>query len=53
MQKNSWLYSDIFLKRAFAIRGYYTVASLIIAAAVFGVVLILGVAAGAIGTALS
>ena len=31
MQQNSWLYSDSFLKRAFAIWGHVTVASLIIA----------------------
>lgn len=30
MQKDSWLYSDSFLKRAFAVWGYNFVASLII-----------------------
>ncbi|NOS68264.1 MAG: hypothetical protein HOO67_07985 [Candidatus Peribacteraceae bacterium] len=30
MQKNSWLYSDSFLKRAFAIWGHAAVAHLII-----------------------
>jgi hypothetical protein len=30
MKKDSWLYSDSFLKRAFAIYGYNLVASLII-----------------------
>ena len=31
MKKDSWLYSDSFLKRAFAIYGYNMVASLMIA----------------------
>ncbi len=31
MKKDSWLYSDSFLKRAFAIYGYNLVASIIIA----------------------
>ncbi len=31
MQKDSWLYSDTFLKRAFAIWGHYFVANIIIA----------------------
>ena len=31
MKKDSWLYSDSFMKRAFAIYGYNLVASLIIA----------------------
>lgn len=31
MKQDSWLYSDSFIKRAFAIWGYHTVASLIIA----------------------
>lgn len=31
MKKDSWLYSDSFLKRAFAIWGHYAVANLIIA----------------------
>ena len=30
MQQHSWLYSDSFLKRAFAIWGHYMVANLII-----------------------
>lgn len=30
MKQDSWLYSDSFLKRAFAIWGYYVVANLII-----------------------
>lgn len=30
MKQDSWLYSDSFLKRAFAIYGYNAVASLII-----------------------
>ena len=30
MKKDSWLYSDSFLKRAFAIYGYNMVASLIV-----------------------
>ncbi len=30
MKKDSWLYSDSFLKRAFAIWGYHAVAGLII-----------------------
>jgi hypothetical protein len=35
MKKDSWLYSDSFLKRAFAIYGYSLVASLIIAVPVW------------------
>lgn len=31
MKKDSWLYSDSFMKRAFAIYGYNLVASLIVA----------------------
>lgn len=34
MQQQSWLYSDSFLKRAFAIWGHYFVANLIIGACV-------------------
>lgn len=30
MKKDSWLYSDSFLKRAFAVWGHYFVANLII-----------------------
>ena len=35
-----WLNSDNFLKRVFAIFGYYTVASLIISAIFFGIVIV-------------
>ena len=34
-----WLNSDSFLKRAFAVFGYYTISSLIISAAAFIVVI--------------
>ncbi len=33
----SWLYSDSFLKRAFAIWGHYFVANMIIGAVIFAV----------------
>lgn len=35
-----WLISDSFWKRAFAVLGYYSVASLIISVVVFGIVMI-------------
>ena len=41
MKKDSWLYSDSFLKRAFAIWGHYIVANLIIGAAIFVVMMLM------------
>jgi hypothetical protein len=46
MQQHSWLYSDSFLKRAFAIWGHYMVANLIIGACVLAVVAILSLVFG-------
>lgn len=46
MQQHSWLYSDSFLKRAFAIWGHYFVANLIIGACVFVVALIIAAVLG-------
>lgn len=46
MNKDSWLYSDSFLKRAFAIWGHYMVANLIVGAAVGLVVLFLAITLG-------
>ncbi len=48
MKKDSWLYSDSFLKRAFAIWGHYFVANLIIGVAVMGVVAVLGLIFGSL-----
>lgn len=44
MKTDSWLYSDSFPKRALAYWGYYTVASMIIGAAVVAVILIANMA---------
>jgi hypothetical protein len=46
MNQQSWLYSDSFLKRAFAIWGHYMVANLIIGAAVFVVAFIVAATLG-------
>ena len=45
-QKESWLHSDNFLKRAFAIWGHFMVAHLIILAGVVLIVLIIGMIVG-------
>ena len=37
MKTDSWLYSDSFLKRAFAYCGYYTVANTIVALVLYAV----------------
>lgn len=46
MNQQSWLYSDSFLKRAFAIWGHYVVANLIIGAAAFAVAFVVAAAFG-------
>jgi hypothetical protein len=46
MKQDSWLYSDSFLKRSFAIWGHYFVANLIIGAAAFVIAFALVVAFG-------
>lgn len=46
MNQHSWLYSDSFLKRAFAIWGHYMVANLIIGAAAFAVAFIVAAVFG-------
>jgi len=46
MNQHSWLYSDSFLKRAFAIWGHYMVANLIIGACLFAVMMVLAIAFG-------
>lgn len=48
MKKDSWLYSDSFLKRAFAIWGHYFVANLIIGFAVFLIGLMLALVFGSV-----
>lgn len=46
MNQQSWLYSDSFLKRAFAIWGHYFVANLIIGAVVFVVAFVVAAVLG-------
>lgn len=46
MQQHSWLYSDSFLKRAFAIWGHYFVANLIIGGVALAVAFIVAAALG-------
>ncbi len=46
MNQHSWLYSDSFLKRAFAIWGHYFVANLIIAAIAFSIAFLVAVTFG-------
>jgi hypothetical protein len=46
MNQHSWLYSDSFLKRAFAIWGHYMVANLIIGACVFAVIFMIAAVFG-------
>jgi len=41
-----WLISDSLLKRAFAVWGHYVIAQLMVAAIIFGVILILGLFIG-------
>ena len=44
MKKDSWLYSDSFLKRAFAIWGHNVVAGCIIAVMFFGALILVSLA---------
>ena len=46
MQQHSWLYSDSFLKRAFAIWGHYMVANLIIGGCILAFFLLIGLVFG-------
>lgn len=46
MLQHSWLYSDSFLKRAFAYLGYYTVAQLLFLAAYIVVVFATSISLG-------
>ncbi len=46
MKKDSWLYSDSFLKRAFAIWGHYFVANIIIGGCMLLLFLLLMIAIG-------
>ncbi len=46
MNQNSWLYSDSFLRRAFAIWGHYFVANLIIGACVAVIAFIVAITFG-------
>ncbi len=48
MKKDSWLYSDSFLKRAFAIYGYNLVASILVGIPlwIIGMLIAFGLAAG-------
>ncbi len=53
MKKDSWLLSDSFLKRAFAIYGYNLVAGIIIAAGMLIILILLAIALTPIRFALS
>ena len=44
MKKDSWLYSDNFFKRAFAIYGYNLAASFFIAAGMLVILILLAIA---------